>query len=66
MDGIEKEFKVFHESHPNLPVLPVRTTGGAARLLYDEWAKTLGLPQDLAFETAYPFLWRQLLSRVGG
>jgi hypothetical protein len=64
MDGIENEFMEFRERHPNTPVFPVASTGGAAKILYTEWADKLGLPAPLKDEIAYPFLWHHLLSTL--
>ena len=35
MDGIFEEYKLFVESHPNAAVLPLSTTGAAAKIVYD-------------------------------
>ncbi len=34
MDGIYEEHKLFVEHHPNVAVLPLSTTGGAAKIVY--------------------------------
>ena len=64
MEGIENEFKQFREIHPEIPVFPVATTGGAAKFVYQEWALELSLPAALGDEVAYPFMWRELLSSL--
>ena len=35
MEGVEDEFKLFRKFHPNAKVLPVASTGAAARFVYD-------------------------------
>ena len=35
MEGVEKEFDLFKLSHPGSLILPVASTGAAARLIYD-------------------------------
>jgi SLOG cluster3 family len=62
MEGSEEEFLKFHSSHPTTPVFPVATTGGAAKILYDEWSNRLSFPEELKTETAYPYLWHKLLT----
>lgn len=36
MEGIYEEHKLFTESHPNAAVLPLATTGAAARVIYQQ------------------------------
>lgn len=36
MEGIYEEHKLFTESHPNAAVLPLSTTGAAARIIYQQ------------------------------
>ncbi|HTN18469.1 MAG TPA: hypothetical protein VL092_12345 [Chitinophagaceae bacterium] len=35
MEGIEDEFKMFREFHPDALLLPIASTGAAARIVYD-------------------------------
>jgi hypothetical protein len=35
MEGVEDEFAMFNEFHPDAILLPVATTGAAAKLIYD-------------------------------
>jgi hypothetical protein len=62
MDGIEQEFLEFRRCNPNSKAFPIASTGGAAKILFNEWSGKLGLPTSLQDEVAYPFLFRQLLS----
>ncbi|AOM85634.1 MULTISPECIES: hypothetical protein [Acinetobacter calcoaceticus/baumannii complex] len=34
MDGVENEYKLFKEAHPDVPVFPIASTGAASRILY--------------------------------
>lgn len=34
MEGVEDEYKLFKEAHPNEPVFPIASTGAASRILY--------------------------------
>jgi len=36
MEGVEDEFKLFREYHPNAKLIPVASTGAAAKIIYDE------------------------------
>lgn len=36
MEGVEEEFKLFRELHPNAKLLPVASTGAASKIIYDE------------------------------
>jgi hypothetical protein len=66
MGGILKEYNLFVETHPNALTLPVASTGGAARQL---WQERKG-PQDertrelLDTSKRYRGLFRQLLEGV--
>ena len=64
MEGIETEFREFRKANPRAAVFPIASTGGAANLLFEEWAKPLALSQDLRAEVAYPYLFRRLLAKL--
>jgi SLOG cluster3 family len=64
MDGIEHEFKSFIDINPHAGVYPIASTGGAAKLLFEEGAKNLSLGDDLQYETSYPYLFRRLLKEL--
>lgn len=34
MEGVEDEYKLFKEAHPNEPVFPIASTGAASKILY--------------------------------
>lgn len=44
MNGIEDEFKMFVEKHPHALLLPIASTGGATKIVYDN------LPNDFKNE----------------
>jgi hypothetical protein len=41
MDGVEKEFALFRERWPKVPLFPIASTGAAALRLLDRWATSL-------------------------
>lgn len=45
MDGIEVEYKMFKDYHPNALVLPIASTGAATKIVYDNL-----LPEELKNE----------------
>lgn len=54
MDGIIDEYKIFREFHPSALVVPIASTGAAAKIIYDEY-----LPENLKNErllTDYGFM----------
>lgn len=36
MDGVEDEYKLFKQLHPNAIILPIASTGAAAKIIYEE------------------------------
>ena len=36
MEGVEEEFKLFREFYPKAKLIPVASTGAAAKIIYDE------------------------------
>lgn len=61
MEGVEEEFELFRAKHPHAAVLPVATTGAAARIVYEREKNNLNLSSALADDYAYPSLFRRLL-----
>ena len=37
MDGIEVEYKMFKEKHPEALILPIASTGAATKIIYDTY-----------------------------
>jgi hypothetical protein len=50
MEGVEEEFELFRQLHPNATILPIASTGGAALLIYQ---LNQGLPSDLLSSLDY-------------
>jgi SLOG cluster3 family len=67
MDGLDEEWKIFTQNHPNAPALPVASTEGAARRIWNWWTppSSQNLPADvkdrLAMDLDYRLLFRDLL-----
>jgi hypothetical protein len=40
MEGVELEFAIFRELHPTKPIFILKTTGGASKILADEYSNT--------------------------
>ena len=59
MDGVEDEYKIFVESHPEAKVFPMASTGAAALMLYD--ANTDAFDERLKNDMAYASLFKDLL-----
>jgi hypothetical protein len=60
MDGVEKEYNFFREIHPDALILPVASTGAAARIIYD--SIDLKPSERLVNDYAYMAMFRDLLS----
>jgi SLOG cluster3 family len=65
MDGLDEEWALFTSIHPKAPALPVASTEGAARLLWQNWVPQPGLPPDaktrLEQDLQYRLLFRDVL-----
>lgn len=40
MEGVELEFAIFRELHPNKPIFILKSTGGASKILADEYSNS--------------------------
>ena len=58
MEGVIDEFHMFREMHRQLPVLPIASTGAAAKLIYD--MEPMEKP-ELVNELTYATLFRRLI-----
>lgn len=58
MDGVEREYKMFKLIHPGKPAYPIASTGAAARILFDEYARDR---VELLSDLRYLSLFRRLL-----
>lgn len=61
MEGIEDEFKMFKEFHPEALMLPIASTGGAAKLIYDELLPNESRNEKLVNDYGYMSLFQNLL-----
>lgn len=61
MEGIEDEFKLFRELQPQAFVLPIASTGAAAKIVYDNNLSPEFADQRLVNDFAYMSLFKDLL-----
>ena len=59
MKGVEEEFDMFVEKYPNALVLPIASTGAAAKMIYDK--KLSDKNERLLKDYAYMSLFQELL-----
>lgn len=59
MEGVQDEYDIFKRLHPNVPCLPVASTGAAARLLYSKHPDEFD--ERLLTELSYTSLFKELL-----
>ena len=59
MDGVEDEYKMFVENHPQAKIIPVASTGAAALILYE--ANKKKFDDRLKIDMAYSSLFKDLL-----
>ena len=60
MEGIIEEFNMFKEKHPNALIIPIASTGAAAKIIYDNRPQYYNV--RLKNDYAYMALFRDLLS----
>lgn len=60
MEGINDEFVMFRERHPNALILPIASTGAAANILYENQPQNFDI--RLKNDYAYMALFRDLLN----
>lgn len=60
MEGINDEFVMFREKHPNALILPIASTGAAANILYENQPQSFDV--RLKNDYAYMALFRDLLN----
>lgn len=61
MDGVEDEFQLFTKYHPGIPVLPIGSTGAAAKALFDKNREALALDRRLLEDYTYISLFKDVL-----
>lgn len=62
MEGVYQEYEMFKEKHPNALILPIASTGAAARMVF----QNQGNPQDMRLlnDYAYMSLFRDFLNNI--
>ena len=60
MEGINDEFVMFKERHPNALILPIASTGAAAKIIYENQVQDFDI--RLKNDYAYMALFRDLLN----
>jgi len=58
MEGVEEEYRLFRQIHPQKPTHPIASTGAAARFLFDQYCPDR---QELLTDLRYLSLFRRLL-----
>lgn len=61
MEGVEEEFKLFREYHPEALVLPISSTGAASQIVYNDFLSSDMKDQRLISDYAYMSLFQDLL-----
>ena len=61
MNGIEDEYKMFVDNHPNALLLPVASTGGATKIVYDTLLSEKYKNKRLEKDYGYMSLFQKLL-----
>lgn len=60
MEGVIDEYLLFKETHPKALILPIASTGAAAKIIYEEYEKLSN--QRILNDYAYMGLFRDILS----
>ena len=60
MEGVEDEYTMFTQLHPDAKVFPLASTGGAAKIIYDKYFD--GKKPELCINLAYSSLFKDLLN----
>ncbi len=61
MEGVEDEFELFTQSHPEAMVLPMASTGAAALGIYEEGDFDISLKDDYAYIALFYKLFKEIL-----
>jgi SLOG cluster3 family len=62
MEGVLDEFKMLVEFHPKVIILPIASTGAAAKIIYQDYLREKN--QRLENDYAYMALFKDLLSEI--
>lgn len=60
MEGVEDEYEMFTQMHPEAKVFPIASTGAAAKIIYDKYF--VDLESRLCTNLAYSSLFKDLLN----
>lgn len=60
MEGVEAEYNMFTDCHPDASIFPIESTGAAAKIIYD--ASSEKYDPRLATELTYSSLFKELLN----
>lgn len=61
MEGVEDEYKIFTKKYPEALLLPIASTGAAAKIIYDELLPQKFKDEDLIRNYGYMSLFQKLL-----
>lgn len=61
MEGVEDEYKMFVELNPDALVLPIASTGGASKIIYDNYTVKNNINKRLLDDYGYMSLFQDLL-----
>lgn len=61
MEGVEDEYKMFLELNPDAILLPIASTGGAAKIIFDNMRQYEPQSEKLKNDYAYMSLFQELL-----
>jgi hypothetical protein len=62
MEGIEAEYELFTAAHPDAKVLPIGSTGAAAKVVFEKYKNERNFDTRLLNDYAYMSLFKHLLS----
>lgn len=62
MEGVQEEFVLFSKAHPKAKLLPIASTGAAAKIIYDSQKEKF--PKELENELTYMNMFKSLLKEI--
>ena len=62
MEGVQEEFNTFSKAHPKAKLLPIASTGAAAKIIYDSQKEKF--PKGLENELTYMNMFKSLLKEI--
>ena len=61
MDGVEDEYKMFREAHPEALIIPLASTGAAAKIIFDSFEPREQMDERFLKDYSYTSLFHTLL-----